>query len=85
MFAALAEHLSTALIALYVDATHRTLFNHCISISAAQSTAEMTDRACLCKVRGRVMNDKRLFVHVEMGHTDLSADGAISGWCWEQE
>lgn len=57
MFAALAEHLSAALIALYVDATHGTLFNHCISVSTAQSNAETTDRACLCKVRGCVMNE----------------------------
>lgn len=61
MFAALAEHLRAALIALYIDATHWTLFNGCISISAAQYTAETTHRA---RLQGRVMelNDKQLFV-----------------------
>lgn len=29
--------------------------------------------------------NKHLFVGVEMGHADLSADDVISGWCWEQE
>lgn len=62
MFAALAEHLSTALIALDVDATHRTLFNHGISVSAAHATAETTDTACSCQTQGRVMNEKHLFV-----------------------
>lgn len=85
MFAALAEHLSTALIALYVDATHRTLFNNRISVSAAHSTAETTDRACLRQAQGRVMSDKHSSVGVEMGRTDLSADDVIRGWCWEHE